>query len=259
MPQYAEILGVELLLAGDRVNARLASAQRCAVPDRGRDVRRRRQPAIARRVDPIERPQPGDALVGPVAARLALREAETVGQEYRVLGDLLCRGEVARQQRRRDVRQRLGGVGESFTRGAVGRKFPGRLEVHAGQIADGAVELEVAEPAQRHASRITGPRFCFRFQKAADPADQPFALGFGRLRLALGRHLPRFELLDHLLPRLDVLANLRNRGEAFEVDVPFFHLRGVAFETIPLHDRLYDRRVVRPWIALGRRALSMHD
>ena len=62
------------------------------------------------------------------------------------------------EQRGRDVRERLGGVGEPLAAGPVGGELARRPQVHAGQVADRVVVLGVAQAAERDVARIAGAR-----------------------------------------------------------------------------------------------------
>ena len=172
--------------------------------------------------------------VGPVAARLAHREAKSLRQHHGVVRDVLRGIEVLREEGRRDVRECFGGVGEAFARGTVGRELARRLQIDAGEVADGVVELGVTEPAQWHAAGVAlvGPRL--RIEKALHPRHEFHLLLGTRLRPLLRRHLARLDLLDHPLPRLHVLANVVDRPEPLQVEAPFLQLRGVATEAVLL-------------------------
>jgi len=180
----------------------------------------------------VEPAESAGAFVGPVAAALRRRETEAVGQQNGVVGDLLGRVEVLVEQRGGNVREGLGGVGEPLPRGTVGRELTGRPEVHPGQIADRAVVLGVAQTAERDVSRVAGTGAGFGVQKPARPGDHPLSLLGSRLRLILRRHLPGFELLDHPRPRFEILSDLIEQGEPFQVETAFLDLRGMAGQTV---------------------------
>ena len=121
-------------------------------------VQRERRLAERVGVPGVEGAEPGGALVGPVASGLTGREAEAVGQQHGVVGHVLRGVQVLREQRRGDVRQRLGGVREALAGGPVGGELAGRPQVDAGRVADGGVVLGVARPPQRDEDRRAAPR-----------------------------------------------------------------------------------------------------
>ena len=51
-------------------------------------------------------------------------------------------------------------------------------------------------------------------------------------------HLAGFDHLEDLLPRLEVLPRLLERGEPLQVEAPLFRLGRVAFEAVRLEERL---------------------
>ena len=129
------------------------------------------------------------------------------------------------EQRGRNVRERLGRVGEALASRAVGGEFAGRLQIDACQIANGAVVLRIAEPSERHVAGVAGSGTRFRIQEFARPGDQLFAFVVRRLRLALRGHLAGFELFDNVLPRLQILANQVDRSESLQVEAALLDLR----------------------------------
>src|SRR5262249_29816035 len=120
---------------------------------------------------------------------------------------------------------------------AVGGELPGRPQVHAGQVADGAVVFGVTQPPQRDIARIAGPRARLGVQEGGHPCEQLLALRGSRVRLLFWRPFLRLKLLDHLSPGLDVLANLSQRREALQIEAAFLDLRRVAFEAVLFQER----------------------
>src|SRR6185295_13254482 len=170
-------------------------------------------------------------LVGPVALVLRGREAEAVGQQHEARGDLLRGREVFLQQGGGE-HEGVARVGEALAGGAVGRKVARGLEVDAGQVADRVVVLGVAEAADDDAAGVAGAGLGLDGEEVAGPGDDDLALLGGEGRALLGGHLAVFEILDEERPGLEVLADLGEAGEAFEVEVALFLFGGVAGEAV---------------------------
>ena len=71
--------------------------------------------------------------------------------------NFLGRVEILVEQCRRNIREGLGRVGEALAGRPIRGEFARRPQGHAGQVADGAVVLGVAQPAERDVSRVAGP------------------------------------------------------------------------------------------------------
>ena len=97
-----------------------------------------------------------EGFVGPIAAGGEAREADAFRLEDGVPGDLLGGVEVLGDQRGRHG-ERVTGVGEAFSGGAVGGKLFGRVEGwDAGEVPDGVGVFGVIEAAQDDGPRVSG-------------------------------------------------------------------------------------------------------
>ena len=220
LPEGGKVLRIQLFDSRHFVELDPSRQKIVTAPHGGGEVRREWQAAICTELR-IKLAKPGDALRGPFAPCLAGREAEAVRQQYRMIRDLLGRGEVLLQQSRRNIREPFSGVGESFAGGAVRRELARRPQIDAGQVTDRRIVLGIAEPPQRHVPRIAGPGAGFGIEHAAGPVDDLFTFGGRRLWLALRRHFPRFEHLNNLLPRLQVLATSAIAAKRSRSRLPF--------------------------------------
>ena len=257
-PQPAEVAGVELARAGQRLHlglrlARLARGrgpqleggveilgqwQDAAIAGVELDALEvdRRAPAIAG-VAAIERADGAETFLGPVALRGAGREAQPVGKEDRMAGHLLGGIEVLGDQRRRH-HQRLAHVHEALARGRIDGELPGRVErLHAGQVAERVGVLGVGEPAQHHRSWVA------RVQPRPPVEQGPHARhqllpGFVvHGRPILRRHFAQRHLLEHLLPDLGVGRPGGGSDEALEVEVALVLLGGMALQAMRIEER----------------------
>ena len=160
-------------------------------------------------------------------------------QQHDVVGDVAGGGQVLLEQGGRH-RQRFPGVVEASFVGRVDRELSRRADVDAGQIADGVVELRIAEPAGQHDARIAGIACRFLGPHRPQPGDDLGALGVGRLPgRVLGRHLPGLEPLQDRLPVAEVLEHVLERQIAAQIQLGLRLLVAVTFETVAIEDRLY--------------------
>ena len=155
LPKHPEVLGVQLFLRRDGFH--LAGGEGGSVTDSGEQVRLNDEVALAGNEIGVILPQPGGTFVGPVATSFRGREAEAIGKQDRVIRDLFCGIQVAREQGRGNFGERLGRVGESFPGGAIRGKLARRSQIDVRQIANGGVVFGVAEPPQRNMAGVASP------------------------------------------------------------------------------------------------------
>ena len=131
-----------------------------------------------------------------------------------MLGDVLARVEILRQQRRRH-HQRVPGIREPFACRAIDREHTRRLQrFDSGEVAQRVGVFSVAQPPQHNRSRIAREPFRLFLQVPPHPIAQLRAFGIAELLLRFRRrHLPAVEHLADLLPGANFFAHVTERGE----------------------------------------------
>ena len=255
LPESAEILGVQPVRTRHLHDRLLPGFHRVPLSQRRREIFLQRQHAAVlgvefdalqihrrttarHRVAPVELANRRQSFLRPIPLRRAQRPANAVRQQHGVISDVFRRVEILRHERWRH-HKRVADVHEAFARGGIDRKLLRRIErLHAGQITNRVSVLRVVQPSQNDRSRIAGTSQRRLVQGAVHPRQQFLTLGHGHLRLFLRRHLAQGNLLDHALPHLRVLHDVRERLEAFEVEIALLFLGRVTAEAILLQRRL---------------------
>ena len=179
------------------------------------DARRPRIHGVAR----VDVTDAGEGLLGPVALRRRRAEADAVGREHRMGGDLLGGVEILVDHLRRH-HQRLPDVREALAGGAVDRKLLPRIERgDTGEIAEAGRVLGVRKPAKHDRARIAGCPRCDREQLATQRAPHGRPLVFGRLRCTGRWHRPGAELIGDKLPGEGIGSDVGGACKSLEIDI----------------------------------------
>ena len=109
---------------------------------------------------------------------------------------------------------------------------------YAQEIVDRVVVLDSIEAARGHAAGIEGFNG-IRGKQAVDPGGYRGDLGFGRNRLAGGRHLTGSELLANLFPYFGLFLRRRFAGEGGEIETCHGNVAAVAHVTFGSEERLH--------------------
>ena len=252
-PEQPEILGAKLPLPRQGVDRRGPLHQGLAPVEGGGDVLFERQTAagIGAEDEPlkvdlhasarvrelrIESAELLKRLVGPVASGRAGGEPQPAWKRHSMGSDPLGGIEVLRKQRGRH-HQGVAVVREAFSRGAVGGELAGRVEWHAGQVADGIGVLGVVEPPEHDWTGVPRSREGFGLEVPREPvAKRPTFSGRHPPRFVRG-HLAVVEHLGDLEPDARGLAHVTQCSEPLKVKIPLRRLGRVAFQAIPRQER----------------------
>ena len=143
--------------------------------------------------------------------------------------DLLGRGDVAIEQRRREIADRH--VVEAVAR-FVGGQERRDVDVERQQIADGVLVLRAGQAAQRRGASRIRRRGRGAIERRLERGDLGVVAGFVRPRRSGRRHLPRADFADNLLPHVRTLADVV-RGRRVERQAAAFQALVVARRAIP--------------------------
>ena len=157
---------------------------------------------------------------------------------------------VSHQPRRRQVllEQRRGhgkgfaGVVEAGLVGGIDGKLSRRPEIDAGQVANGVIELGVAQATGKDRPWVAGGLLRFPAAQVANPGNDIRSLGWRRPAGRLfGRHLFRLQAFEHQLPVPHVFRDRRDGRVATEVEFRFLLLLPVTRKAIAIKERLHPR------------------
>ncbi len=236
-PEQRQVLRTQASLGGESGQYRIGSAERRALPV----LPGRKE--IIRQIDVVPLVEIEDALhavlvaVGFGHGRIG-SEDEAFGLEDDMVRHPPRRLQVLLQEGRRHG-QRFARVIEAGFIGGIDRKFAGRTDIAAGQVADGVVELGVAQAPGQDDARIAGVAIRLPRKQVANPgADRSPFVG-GRLTgRVLRRHLSRVQALEHLFPAPRVPGDRRDGAIATQVEVRLRPSRSVTGVAIALEERL---------------------
>lgn len=246
IPEYAEVLGGEIVLLGDGIDRFGAGGEGIAFGDGGEEVLIDGESApfvgvehyslkidfvTAARVGvaTVEVADLGERFVGPVAGGGCFGEAEAIGKEGGVRGDFLSGVEVLGEERGGHD-EGVSGIGEAFAGGAIDGELAGGIEIDTGEIADGVGVFGVAESAEDDGTGISCIGVGFGGEVLVDPfADFAFLFG-GQGFGVLGGHFLMVDQFGGFLPDLGGLADFVDGGEAVEYEISLGIVGGVTLE-----------------------------
>ena len=147
------------------------------------------------------------------------REPESARFQHEVVRHELRRSEILVEQTRRH-REHFAGVVESFAAGRIDGEFLGRLDRHAGKVANRQVIFRVRESSRQDDAGISRVLLRLDEQNRLDGADDGIALLQRRLILMVARrHHPFANELDDAVPASEVARDVAVLGETREIQL----------------------------------------
>ncbi len=155
------------------------------------------------------------------------RKDKAFGFQDDMIGHQSSRRQVLFEQRRRHREGFARVVETRFVRG-IDRELPRRSNIDTCQIANGVIELRVAQAAGEDRPRVAGVALCLVVAQRANPGDD---LGtFGRLRplrSTFRRHLLGIEPFEHQFPLPGVVRDRLHGCVATEIERRFLLFRAM--------------------------------